>query len=288
MKTNLTSSPILRHLLVPMTDLGRQPAEVREINILRHKAATVTEVCDYVAVEAPLQIEISGKPSTITMRTPGDDIALALGFLFTEGMIRDYAEVATVLQKDENTVNVIPEAGVDISPGAVERNFYSTSSCGVCGKASVEAIAAKSAFMPTKQETIVSDDVLKGLQETLLGVQSTFELTGGLHACALFSPQGRYLYHSEDVGRHNALDKLVGHALMAGRIPLQDNILLLSGRASFELVQKASMAGIPVIAAVGAPSSLAVDLAISNSQTLIGFLKKTGFNIYCGKQRIKT
>lgn len=286
MKTNLTSSPILPHLLIPMTEKEKQRSEVSEITIIRTKAGVQTTVQDYVAVEAPLQIEVSGKPTTVTMRTPGDDTALALGFMFTEGLIRDYNEIASVHQKDENTVNLIPESGISILPGTLDRNFYSTSSCGVCGKSSVDAIAVRSAFMPPSKQVKVNGEVLTGLQESLSSVQSTFELTGGLHACALFTPEGRYLYHSEDVGRHNALDKLAGHAFMAGRVPLDEHILLLSGRASFELVQKACMLGIPVIAAVGAPSSLAVELAERNGQTLVGFLKKTGFNIYTGSHRI--
>lgn len=271
-----------------MIEKSKNRAEVSEIPIQRIRLGIQSEVQDFVAVEAPLQIEISGRPVTVTMRTPGDDTALALGFLFTEGLIKDHNEIASVHQKDDNTVNVMPENGVQILPGTLERNFYTTSSCGVCGKSSVDAIAARSAYMPPAREVTVADAVLTGLQESLNSVQSAFELTGGLHACALFTPEGRYLYHSEDVGRHNALDKLAGHALMAGKVPLDNHLLLLSGRASFELVQKACMLGITVIAAVGAPSSLAVDLALSNGQTLVGFLKKTGYNIYTGAHRIKS
>jgi len=270
-----------------MIDTNRQKSQIKEITLQRNKSGFITSVQDFVSVEAPLQIEVSGKPVSITMRTPGDDVALALGFLFTEGLILDYNAIADVVQKDENTVNIIPEEGFNIKAESMEKNFYSTSSCGVCGKASVDTIRSKSMFIPPKKNITVADKTLFSLQERLLTVQSAFEVTGGLHACALFTPDGRYLFHSEDVGRHNALDKLIGHTLMAGRLPLDEHILLLSGRASFELVQKASMAGIPVIAAVGAPSSLAMDLAIENDQTLIGFLKKTGFNIYAGNQRIQ-
>jgi len=270
-----------------MIDTNRQKSQIKEITIQRNKSGVIASVQDFVAVEAPLQIEVSGRPVSITMRTPGDDVALALGFLFSEGLINDYNAIADVVQKDENTVNIIPEDGFIIKAESMERNFYSTSSCGVCGKASVDTIRSKSMYIPPKKNITVADKTLFSLQERLLTVQSAFELTGGLHACALFTPDGRYLFHSEDVGRHNALDKLIGHTLMAGRLPLDEHILLLSGRASFELVQKASMAGIPVIAAVGAPSSLAIDLAIENDQTLIGFLKKTGFNVYAGNQRIQ-
>ncbi len=287
MKMNPTSFPILSQIYLPMIDTNRQKSQIKEITIQRNKSGVIASVQDFVAVEAPLQIEVSGRPVSITMRTPGDDVALALGFLFSEGLINDYNAIADVVQKDENTVNIIPEEGFNIKAESMEKNFYSTSSCGVCGKASVDTIRSKSMFIPPKKNITVADKTLFSLQERLLTVQSAFEVTGGLHACALFTPDGRYLFHSEDVGRHNALDKLIGHTLMAGRLPLDEHILLLSGRASFELVQKASMAGIPVIAAVGAPSSLAMDLAIENDQTLIGFLKKTGFNIYAGNQRIQ-
>ena len=286
MKMNPASTPILSQIYLPMIDKNRQKSQIKEVKLKRNKSGSISPVDDFVAVEAPLQIEINGKALSITMRTPGDDMALSLGFLFTEGLIDDYNAIADVVQKDENTVNIIPEEGTVISAGSVERNFYSTSSCGVCGKASVDTIRTKSMYLPPSKKISISDKTLFTLQERLLTVQSAFEMTGGLHACALFAPDGRYLFHSEDVGRHNALDKLIGHTLMAGRLPLEEHILLLSGRASFELVQKASMAGIPVIASVGAPSSLAIDLAIENQQTLIGFLKKSGFNIYSGDERV--
>ena len=286
MKMNPASTPILSQIYLPMIDKNRQKSQIKEVKLKRNKSGSISPVDDFVAVEAPLQIEINGKALSITMRTPGDDMALSLGFLFTEGLIDDYNAIADVVQKDENTVNIIPEEGTVISAGSIERNFYSTSSCGVCGKASVDTIRTKSMYLPPAKKISISDKTLFTLQERLLTVQSAFEMTGGLHACALFAPDGRYLFHSEDVGRHNALDKLIGHTLMAGRLPLDEHILLLSGRASFELVQKASMAGIPVIAAVGAPSSLAIDLAKENQQTLIGFLKKSGFNIYSGDERV--
>lgn len=286
MKTNLTTSPILRQLLIPMIDKSRYQKQIQEIQIVRIRSGALNQQEDFVAVEAPLQISIRHKPMTITMRTPGDDVALALGFIFTEGLIADYNAIADVIQEDENTINIIPEEGYTIAAESVDRNFYSTSSCGVCGKSSIDAIAAKSKYIPPSKIVHVSADALTSLQDKLLTVQSAFELTGGLHACALFSLDGKYLYHSEDVGRHNALDKLIGHALMAGRLPLDEHVLLLSGRASFELIQKASMAGIAIIASVGAPSSLAVDLAESNGLSLIGFLKKTGFNVYAGEKRV--
>jgi FdhD protein len=254
--------------------------------IVRIRHGETMHIPDFLSVEEPLQIEVAGRPLSITMRTPGDDVALAIGFLFTEGLISSMDQVADVIQKEENTVNILPAPGTQIQPDKVDRNFYATSSCGVCGKSSVASIAATSMYVPPAGKMSVHWPVFAGLQDQLASVQKTFELTGGLHASALFDGNGDYLYHSEDVGRHNALDKLIGHALMAGRLPLWQHILLLSGRASFELIQKASMAGVPVIAAVGAPSTLAVRLAEENHLTLIGFLKKSGGNIYTHPERV--
>lgn len=267
-------------------DTHKSKVQIKEIQILKNKNGSLADVHDYVAVEAPLQIEIDGKPISVTMRTPGDDIALALGFLFNENLIHDYSEISDVVSKNENTVNIIPEEDMNIRVDATGRNFLSNSSCGVCGKTSLMDIKTHSTYANKGNKIKTSHLILYSLQEKLLTVQSSFEITGGLHACALFTPDGQYLFHSEDVGRHNALDKLIGHALMAGRIPLDAHILLLSGRASFELVQKAGMAGIPIIAAVGAPSSLAIELAMENGQTLVGFLKKNSFNIYTCSERI--
>jgi FdhD protein len=263
-----------------MIDKEFLPEGIQDVHILKYRNGDSSIVTDYVAEEVPLQINIQGRPVSITMRTPGDDQALALGFLFTEGIFQQFTEVREVVQRDENTVDVIPEDGFVLSETLFSRNFYATSSCGVCGKSSVDAIAARSRYMPVPKVPDVSYNILTGLPEKLSGVQAAFEKTGGIHACALFDTQGTYLYHAEDVGRHNALDKLIGHAFMAERLPLDNHLLLLSGRASFELMQKAAMAGIPVVAAVGAPSSLAVDLARQNNQLLAGFLKKHGMNIY--------
>lgn len=260
--------------------------QIQEVFITRYRSGNKQIEDDFVAIESPLQININHRPTTITMRTPGDDIALALGFLFTEGMLGNIDDIEVISQIDKNTVNIIPREGYKIEAASLERNFYSTSSCGVCGKSSVESIMSKSKYVPPVKNTEIKHETLFGLQEHLRSLQAAFEVTGGIHASAIFDPDGRYLYHSEDVGRHNALDKLIGHALMAGKIPLDEHILLLSGRASFELIQKASMAGIPIIASVGAPSSLAVDLASANELTLVGFLKKTGFNVYAGQHRL--
>lgn len=282
MRMKQISSQTLNQMKIFMIDKTKLNSQTSEIRVKKNRSGIFTSVLDLVTVEAPLQIEIDGAPSTITMRTPGDDKALALGFLFTEGLIEEYNAIADIVQKDENTVNVVSEFGYKIKPSSLDRNFYATSSCGMCGKSSIESIIVKSKYLPPKKDIKIKETTLYQLQDKLLSVQSSFEATGGLHACALFKPDGRYLFHSEDVGRHNALDKLIGHALMAGRLPLDEHILLLSGRASFELIQKAAIAGIPIIASVGAPSSLAVSLADANKQTLIGFLKKNGFNLYTG------
>jgi len=233
-----------------MDDPTKNEVQTHKTTIIRHRDDKSTTENDYVAVESPLQISINHRPISVTMRTPGDDVVLALGFLFTEGIVQNYNEVVSAIQIDENIVNI--QLKTDIIPTAtIERNFYTTSSCGVCGKSSVDAILTKSIYPIDHKKIEVTDEVLFSLQEKLLQVQSAFESTGGLHASALFHPDGSYICHYEDVGRHNALDKLIGNALINDRLPLSDHILLLSGRASFELIQKASMAGIPFIVAVG-------------------------------------
>jgi FdhD protein len=269
-----------------MIDQLQQGQSTIFVNIIKHKNGHVVEQKDEVAVESPLQMEVNDKPVSITMRTPGDDIALTVGFLFTEGILRRYEEIQLCEQKDENTVNVVLKPGVFLPKLSMERNFYSTSSCGVCGKSSLEQLAAISEFMPVVEETKVEGKVFLALQEKLLQVQETFEKTGGIHACALFDLDGKYIMHKEDVGRHNALDKLIGECFILHRLPIKQSILLLSGRTSFELVQKACMAGIAIIAAVGAPSSLAVSLAVTNKQTLIGFLRTASYNIYSESSKV--
>lgn len=269
-----------------MDKLIKKEVQIYKTSIIRCSADLTATVDDYLAIESPLQISINHRPISVTMRTPGDDVALALGFLFTEGMIQSYSEVISAIQIDENIVNIQLKNEI-LSTATLERNFYTTSSCGVCGKSSVDAIMTKSTYPIDPKKIIVSDEVLFSLQAKLLQVQSAFESTGGLHASALFHPDGSYIFHYEDVGRHNALDKLIGNVLINDHLPLSNHILLLSGRASFELIQKASMAGIPIIVAVGAPSNLAVELAQTTGQTLIGFLKKSSYNIYTGHDRIR-
>ena len=235
-----------------------------------HKARggdSISPAQDLLAVEEPLQIRVNGRDVSITMRTPGHDGELAAGFLFTEGILNDHADLLGV-ECNENSVALTLADGVD--PG-LSRNFYTTSSCGVCGKASIESLhAAGCAMLPATMR--IAREMIHSLPDKLRATQSAFEHTGGLHGAALFDAAGNLEMVREDVGRHNAVDKLIGAAFLDGRLPLGDRILMLSGRASFELVQKALMAGIPVVAAVGAPSSLAVQTAQRFGITLLGFV----------------
>jgi FdhD protein len=259
----------------------------------------VTRRPDSLAVEEPLEIRVgpageTRAPLAVTMRTPGDDVDLALGFLATEGVIRSADDVRTAQlcagAQTPNTYNVVDVALTPGLPAPVtdpSRNFYTTSSCGVCGKASIESVRTRSAFPVAGDPVTVAPAVLAGLPETLRAAQRGFESTGGLHAAGLFTVDGHLVTIREDVGRHNAVDKVVGWALREGRLPLAGHILLVSGRASFELAQKASMAGIPVLAAVSAPSSLAVDLAEDVGLTLVGFLRGGTMNVYAGAERVR-
>ncbi len=253
---------------------------------------------DSLAAEEPLEIRVgpAGRPRpplTVTMRTPGDDVDLALGFLLTEGVIRsaDDVQTAQLCAGDDapNTYNVVDvqlAAGVPAPLSDPRRNFGTTSSCGVCGKASIEAVRVRSPYQVSGDGVGVDPVALAGLPDRLRAAQRGFEATGGLHAAGLFSAAGELLVVREDVGRHNAVDKVVGWAVRERRLPLAGHTLLVSGRASFELVQKASMAGIPVLAAVSAPSTLAVDLATDLGLTLVGFLRGSTMNVYTGTHRL--
>jgi FdhD protein len=252
---------------------------------------------DLLAVEEPLEIRVDGEPLTVTMRTPGDDIDLATGFLFTEGLLTRLGDVHEIRMCDENVaaVTVADDGGrlrarVDEVNGfqPAARNFLTTSACGVCGKDSIEAIRVRSAFDVAADPVRVSPAVLAGLPDRLRDAQRVFSRTGGLHAAGLFTPDGTLLVLREDVGRHNAVDKVAGWALRSGLVPLTGHVLLVSGRASFELAQKALMLGLPVLAAVSAPSSLAVSLAEEGGMTLIGFLRGAAMNVYAGPQRVIT
>jgi FdhD protein len=242
---------------------------------------------DLLAVEEPLEIRIGDEPLIVTMRTPGHDIDLAAGFLFTEGLLPGLGDVREIRMCDENVAAItLGPAGALVRAPA--RNFMTTSACGVCGKDSIEAIRVRSAFDVAADQVQVSPAVLAGLPDQLREAQRVFSRTGGLHAAGLFSADGTLLALREDVGRHNAVDKLAGWALRSGLLPLTGHILLVSGRASFELAQKAVMMGVPVLAAVSAPSSLAASLAAEAGMTLIGFLRGTMMNVYTGEHRVLT
>jgi FdhD protein len=240
---------------------------------------------DWVAVEEPVEIRIGGKNVAITMRTPGNDEELAAGFLFTEGILRERKQVRSI----ESELNVAAvETAEEVNLDRLERHFYMSSSCGVCGKASIESIEAVGCPVLDRERPMVSAEVIYSLPEKLRARQAAFDRTGGLHAAALFDASGELLEVREDVGRHNAVDKLIGAAFLREALPLDRHVLLVSGRVSFELVQKAVMGGIAVLAAVGAPSSLAVEVALRFGMTLCGFVRGRRFNVYSGAWRVKS
>ncbi len=252
---------------------------------------------DNLAAEEPLELRVDGKPLSVTMRTPGHDVELAHGFLLTEGVLGSSADVATVRYCDSfdedgrNTYNVLDVAlapGVEPPDASIERNFYTTSSCGVCGKASLDAVRLKTRFSPAADALTVTPALLSTLPDRLREAQKLFDSTGGLHAAGLFTAAGELLVAREDVGRHNAVDKVLGWALLDGRVPAAGTVLMVSGRASFELVQKAVMAGVPMLAAVSAPSSLAVELADETGVTLVGFLRGETMNVYAHDRRVRS
>jgi FdhD protein len=252
--------------------------------VLRVDDGVVIERPDTLAVEEPLEIRVGGRPVTVTMRTPGHDIDLAIGFLVTEGLVARPSDVTSATACADNVVDVTI-AG-ELPELSVQRNFYTTSSCGMCGKASIDAVRTTSAYDVAADPVVVEGGVLVSLPARLREAQRVFDRTGGLHAAGLFTADGELLCLREDVGRHNAVDKVVGWAVPAGRLPAAGTVLQVSGRASFELVQKAVMAGIPVLAAVSAPSSLAVELAEETGLTLVGFLRGTSYNVYAGAHRL--
>ncbi|MFF3686048.1 formate dehydrogenase accessory sulfurtransferase FdhD [Streptomyces sp. NPDC002187] len=273
--------------------MGRVTERRRTIRI---RDGAVSARPDTLVAEEPMEIRLNGKPLAITMRTPGDDFALAVGFLVSEGVISSPSQVRSIVycagatDEGSNTYNVVDvqlAPDVPLPDFTLERNVYTTSSCGLCGKASLDAVRTTAHFPIDDAPPVrIEPALLAGLPDRLRAAQQVFDRTGGLHAAALFSPEGELLDIREDVGRHNAVDKLVGRALREDRLPLSRSILLVSGRASFELAQKAVMAGIPVLAAVSAPSSLAVDLAVETGLTLVGFLRGSNMNVYAGEERI--
>ncbi|MGA5131200.1 formate dehydrogenase accessory sulfurtransferase FdhD [Streptomyces olivoreticuli] len=282
--------------------MGRVTARRR---VIRIRDGAVSTRPDTLVAEEPMEIRLNGKPLAITMRTPGDDFALAAGFLVSEGVLGGAEELANIVYcagatvgappavagGGSNTYNVVDvrlAPGVPLPDIALERNVYTTSSCGLCGKASLDAVrtTARHTISDGPSPMRLEPALLAALPDRLRAAQQVFERTGGLHGAALFSAEGELLDVREDVGRHNAVDKIVGRALQQGLLPLSGTVLLVSGRASFELAQKAVMAGIPVLAAVSAPSSLAVDLAAETGLTLVGFLRGSSMNVYAGEQRV--
>ena len=274
----------------------------RRVTTIDVDKPSVTTRPDALSVEEPLELRVNGTALTVTMRTPGHDIELIHGFLLSEGLIRSaddialarYCEGAVVSGEsgfDENTYNVIDvtlAAGVTPPPASATRSFFTTSSCGVCGKASIEQLRAQSAFDVRSDPTEFAAKLLVSLPDFLRTEQRSFDKTGGLHAAGLFTADGEMLVVREDVGRHNAVDKVIGWALQAGRVPGAGCVLVVSGRASFELTQKAIMAGIPCLAAVSAPSSLAVECAEAAGMTLMGFVRGSRLNVYAGAHRVTT
>ncbi|QNS02603.1 formate dehydrogenase accessory sulfurtransferase FdhD [Streptomyces xanthii] len=272
--------------------MGRVTARRR---VMRVRDGVVSHRPDTLAAEEPMEIRVDGRPLTVTMRTPGDDFDLAAGFLVSEGVVHRAADVAGIRYcagatsdggNTYNVVDVVLGAGVTPPDASLERNFYTTSSCGLCGKASLDAVRTTAAWTVEDDLVRLGIERLTEFPDRLRAAQKVFDSTGGLHAAGLFSADGEMLCLREDVGRHNAVDKVVGHALREGLLPLRGTVLMVSGRASFELVQKAVMAGIPVLAAVSAPSSLAVDLADETGLTLVGFLRGTSMNVYTGAERL--
>ncbi len=279
------------------------PACATPVTVLRATSSGISSRDDLVATEEPLEIQVSyekrglrvTRSVSVTMRTPGNDDELAAGFLFGEGLIQKPGQVANISAAvatdgsggPGNTIRMELTPGTEVDLSSLERHFYTTSSCGVCGKTSIEALRVKCGAPPTPGQPTMGFSTLLQLPETLRSAQNTFERTGGLHGAALFDASGQLLCVREDVGRHNAVDKVIGAQFLAGRTPLSATALVVSGRASFELMQKALMAGIPIFVAVGAPSSLAVKLARQFGATLVGFVREGRFNVYSGAGRIR-
>ncbi len=273
------------------------------INVAKIRDGHERSLADAVAVEEPLEIRLgfttrdgrATRSISITMRTPGNDAELAAGFLFTESIVREPGDIASIDvcgppapdTGNHNVVRVELNPSVTVDLGRLQRHFYTTSSCGVCGKTSLDALRVGGCVPFAQTGPVFARDTLTGLPEKLRAAQHTFDMTGGLHAATAFDAHGNLKVTMEDVGRHNAVDKVVGRLLLDGRLPAHELGLLVSGRASFELMQKALVAGIPLLAAVSAPSSLAVKLAEEFNMTLVGFLRGANFNVYSGAGRIR-
>jgi len=259
-----------------------------QVEIVAVRAGARETRDETVVVEEPLELRLDGEPLAVTMRTPGDDVELAAGFLVTEGIVSDFGAVSAIAHCDEtrNVVEIRTEPGAAGVRVPELRHFFASSSCGVCGKATLEALRTRARALHD-DPTRVDASLLAALPARLRDVQPLFRATGALHAAALFDARGELLCAREDVGRHNAVDKVVGWAALEGRLPLSGTILLASGRLGFEIAQKALVAGIPVLAALSGPSSLAVELARENGQTLVAFLRQDALNVYTGAERIR-
>ena len=260
--------------------------------IIRVRAHGVVSAEDHVAVEEPLEIRLGGHSLAVTMRTPGDDEELVAGFLHSERVIKSADDLDVVARyrvpegdpQAGNVINVLLKGDVRVARELLRRNFVASSSCGLCGKVTIEAIRAN--LPAVTSDLVVPAGIFQGLVRAMGRAQATFERTGGLHAAGLFDAAGSLIVLREDIGRHNAVDKVIGHMVLTRRLPLDRHILMVSGRASFEIMQKALAARIPVVAAVSAPSSLAVEMAVAADMTLVGFVREGGFNIYSGAARI--
>ncbi|HUP47375.1 MAG TPA: formate dehydrogenase accessory sulfurtransferase FdhD [Thermoanaerobaculia bacterium] len=252
----------------------------------RHHGGEMSIAEDLLAVEEPLEIRIGERPISVTMRTPGHDDALVAGFLVSESIVAERQAIASIRHwGSANTVRVTLREGATVDFQRLQRHFYSTSSCGICGKTSIDALRVHA--RPLQSALRLDAGTLSAMPAALRRAQPTFDATGGLHAAALFSADGRLLSLHEDIGRHNAVDKVIGEQFLEGRLPLSEHVLFVSGRTSFEIVQKAVMAGIPIVAAISAPSSLAVRLAREFNVTLAGFVREERFNVYAGEERIR-
>jgi FdhD protein len=282
-------------------DFSLLATPVREVAMRRINGPGAADEKDFLAAEEPLEIRVEGRSVALVMRTPGEDRELAAGFLVSEGLAHTAGDLVDIVRphclfseldgsgqpapEENNAVNVLLRNPASLNLAKLTRHVFTSSSCGICSKASIEAVRQQ--FAPLEDAFQVDPKILLGLPQALAAAQDTFKRTGGLHACALFDLRGNLLVLREDVGRHNALDKVVGWALLGDRLPLRQHILLLSGRTSFEMMQKALAAGIPIVAAISAPTSLAVEFAHDSGQTLVGFLRGEKMNIYAGADRVR-
>jgi FdhD protein len=272
--------------------LSHQPRSIDLTVVHEWQEGQVRSFQDYLVREEPLEIRVGDQPLSVTMRTPGHDLELAAGFLFTEGLIQRREQITAINYAENrkrtergNVVQIDVQPGISLGLQRLQRNFFAASSCGICGKTSIESVRLRG-ILPPNADFRLDPEVLCGFPESLRDAQAIFGRTGGLHAAGLFTARGELVAQREDVGRHNAVDKIVGWALLEGRLPLSEYVLMVSGRGGFEIVQKAGVAGLPVVASVSAPSSLAVRLARELRLTLVGFLRGKRFVVYAGEERL--